>query len=405
MTWLDIKGLSEKYQKLTHDANVIGETAHKENRSMNSEEETNFDKLHNEAEDCLKQIEQIRKQQNAEKALEERIGRVEFSVTEKGPSKEERQAQAFSKFLRSGNAYEYRAESELDTTTAGHGLEHVPQSFFKGVVEKAKAYGGILEAGASVLYRDSMEWFNYGVSDDTANRGEIVGESTAVTNDDTYDPVSSKVTIKPFTWNSKWIKVSHQLLRTVAYDLDADLKNKLAIRFGRGVNYYATLGNGSTAPQGLVAATSEGKETASATAVTWNEFLDLKHSVNSAYRNAPTSGFMFSDATLLAIKKLSLTTGAQLWTAGNPAQGVPALIDGNRYTINDDMASAGTAENIFALYGDFSKFQVDMINDQSILVAREKFIDTLEFGYLMYASFGCNLLDTNAIKHMVHKAS
>lgn len=402
----EVKALNERYQEIAVAITSMGETAKKENRSLNSEENFKFDKLHAEGEDVLKQIEQIRKQADVEKNARELLGKVEVSTVDNSKSgKANRQAAAFSKFLRHGNPAEYRAESEIDTTTSGHGSEWVPISYHKGIVSKlVDKSDALLAAGATVEYKETMESTYYPVSDDTSNYGEIHSETGSTTNDDTYDPTSSRVLIKPFTWDSKWIKVTHQSLRTIE-DLDSHVQDLMAGRQARGFDYFGTLGNGSTQPQGLVGATSAGKTSASATVTTWNEFLDLKHSVSAKYRDKPTSGFMFSDATLLAIKKLSLSTGAQLWTAGNPAAGVPALIDGNRYTVNNHMASVGTASNKFALYGDFSKFQFIVVNDATVIVAREKFIDTLEYGYLYFNSFGCNLIDDTAVKHMIAASS
>jgi HK97 family phage major capsid protein len=119
------------------------------------------------------------------------------------------------------------------------------------------------------------------------------------------------------------------LLQDNAYNIEQEVRNAFAPRFGRILNQECTTGDGSGDPNGIVTASTLGKTTASATAFTYLEILDLKHSIDPAYRNSPQFGFMFNDAVLLAIKKLVDSQNRPLWMPSYVA-GQPDLIDGTR---------------------------------------------------------------------------
>jgi HK97 family phage major capsid protein len=81
--------------------------------------------------------------------------------------------------------------------------------------------------------------------------------------------------------------------------------------------------------------------------------IDLEHSVDPAYREAPSSAFMFNDAVLKAIRKLKDGQGNYLWQAGNvQARACRATFNGRRYLINQDMSSAFTTGQKLMLFGD-----------------------------------------------------
>jgi len=125
--------------------------------------------------------------------------------------------------------------------------------------------------------------------------------------------------------------------------------------------------------------------------------LDLKHSVDRAYRANGT--WMFNDNTLLALKKLSLSSANQsLWQPGVVA-GEPSTIDGQAYTVNNDLPdmAAGTHPII---YGDFSKYQIR--DTQGINIRRSEHVAFLnnEITFLGELRTDGKLLDTAAVKHM-----
>ncbi len=76
------------------------------------------------------------------------------------------------------------------------------------------------------------------------------------------------------------------------------------------------MGDGTGDPLGIVAASTLGVTAVSQTAVTFDELLDLYHSVDPAYRASPKARWMFNDTTLKAIRKLKGGDGQYIWQMG-----------------------------------------------------------------------------------------
>lgn len=141
MSWIDIKGKREAASQLVERAGEILKTAQEENGELSAEENTNFDQLHADAEKLKEEITQLERQQEAEKSVEERIGRDELEVAEPNHDLANR---AFDKLLRHGSqslspeeraAHEQRA---ISAGTATAGAEFVPEDFYNSFVEVLK---------------------------------------------------------------------------------------------------------------------------------------------------------------------------------------------------------------------------------------------------------------------------
>jgi HK97 family phage major capsid protein len=66
---------------------------------------------------------------------------------------------------------------------------------------------------------------------------------------------------------------------------------------------------------------------------------------------------MFNDNTLLALRKLKDAGNRYIWQAGNVQQGVPAILNGRRYHINQHMDSLAAGKEV-AIFGDLGKYFV-----------------------------------------------
>jgi HK97 family phage major capsid protein len=182
------------------------------------------------------------------------------------------------------------------------------------------------------------------------------------------------------------------------FNMESLLGTLLGERLGRIANAQLTTGTGSSAPNGVVTASTLGKTAAATAAITADEIIDLKHSVDPAYRVGPKVRFMFNDSTLAAIRKLKDGQGNYLWNMGNIQQGVPGNLLGYNYSINQAMATLATAKKV-VLFGDFSKYYVRKVGSPVIGVMRERFWPDLGIAGLI--RFDGELGDTAAIKHLI----
>lgn len=290
---------------------------------------------------------------------------------------------------------EARAQTAGTTTAGGF---TVPVELANMIIKSMKAWGPMYdEAICTEMVTSGGQSIKVPTIDDTANTGVAHTEATALTDDGSADAVFGQKSLDAFAFDTKFIKWSWELEMDSIFSMESLLSSLLGERLGRLANVQLTTGSGSSAPNGIVTASSLGKTTASASAVTWDEIIDLEHSVDPAYRTSPKARYMFNDSTLQASRKLKDGQGNYLWQMGDVTKGVPASFNGRPYSINQAMASIGTG-NKFMLFGDFSKYYVRKVGAPIIGVLRERFWPDLGIAGLI--RFDGELGDTAAVKHM-----
>jgi HK97 family phage major capsid protein len=205
--------------------------------------------------------------------------------------------------------------------------------------------------------------------------------------------------LNAYKYTSGYILASNELLQDSEFNLEQYFVDLFADRFGRGLNDAYTNANGSSKPNGLkYAVTTTGCTLADQDVITFAKVLDLKHSVDPAYRF--NGKFMMNDSVLLAIKKLSIgaSDARPLWQPSFVA-GEPATIDGTQYVINNDMDGLGSLKTPM-FYGDFSKYIIRDVVGMNIKRSTEyKFLED-QTAWVGFFRTDSDLSDTRAIKAM-----
>lgn len=397
MSWTEIKGLREQRAKLIADAGEIVKAAHADNkRSLTNEENSKWENLHAESEKLAQRIEQLERQERAQKSVEELIGR---DASAPATTDKEMATRAFAKRMRGDrlNADETRA---LDS--AGSGF--VPDTFIDTFVRISQFDGGVIEAGAHVVETPDGRHLPVARLDDTANTGELIGENTQVGGlDGSADPTDDSVNLDAFIFTSKAIKLPLTMVRDASVDLVGVVAELGATRIANRYNYYATLGSGSGQPQGCVTGASLGKATATTTTVTYNEIVELIGSLNEIHiRGAVLMG---NAATRTALRKLVDGNGNPLWNQGNVAAGFPETLGGLKYILNPHMASVGTAGNKFLLCANFTNGYWARRVRQVEVLELPNYREYLQAAWVSYQSLGGVVVNSNAIKYMQHPSS
>lgn len=285
----------------------------------------------------------------------------------------------------------------LAAGTPSDGGYTVAQEFHRALNEAMKAYGGMRQI-ATVMPTSTGASLPYPTVDDTSNTGEIITENSQH-ND--QDVAFGAVTLDAFLYSSKIVRVSLQLLQDSAINTEELVGRLLGIRIGRITNTHFTTGDGSSKPRGVMAGATVGKTAAAAAALTINELLDLKHSVDPAYR--ALAKWMFNDATLKVLKQMTYGGTADvrpLWKPGI-AQGEPDTIDGDPYQINQAVASIGASAKSVA-YGDFSNYVIRDARDITLMRLTERYADYLQVGFLAFSRHDGDIINTAAVKTLQH---
>jgi len=228
-------------------------------------------------------------------------------------------------------------------------------------------------------------------------KGRRIGEGGgANTQDIDFDVIN----VGAHTYTSDIILVSNELLQDTAVDLIGLIAGQAGERIGRITNEEFTVTGAGTAPGGIVnGAANSGVTFAATNAVTYEELLELKHSVDIAYRKNPSCGFMLSDPTLLGLAKLKDNDGRPLLLP-SIRDGEPDTILGKRYTVNPDMDDLGAGKKAI-LFGAFDKYLIRDVSGGVLKRLDERYADDNQTAFLMFTRHDGQLIDagTGPIKY------
>lgn len=349
-------------------------------------------------------LEELSKEE-AEKALDAQDKRTD----QPGPSadKNSEYREAFRTWFRSGHRAltpEQRAtlmeargtNNQLVGTTTLGGYT-VPTGFLPELIRAMKDHSGIAQA-ARFLNTESGNVLYIPTEDDTSTEAGLIAEAAAIT---VQDLTFGQKQLDAYKYATQ-MKFSWELMQDSAFDMDAETRNVFGPRFGRALNSSCTTGTGSAQPNGAVTASALGKTAASATAITFNEVIDLFHSVDPAYRMSQSCGFMLHDNILAALKKIQLGSGdiTPLWLP-SVRDDKPDTILGKRYWINQGMASALTTGQKVMLFGDFNYYVIRMVQNLLIMRLNERYADNGLVGFIGYMRWDGECTNTAAIKHLI----
>jgi HK97 family phage major capsid protein len=133
------------------------------------------------------------------------------------------------------------------------------------------------------------------------------------------------------------------------------MNDAYVIAFARGIGVDLAIGNGTTAPQGvLTGAGASVYTTASSTALVLNDFESVYFQVNRIHRNAPKCAWLMSDSVYQMARKAVDTVGNPLLKVHKDKEmimGKPVLVSPSLPAYN---ASIGAQAGTFCVFGDLS---------------------------------------------------
>lgn len=316
----------------------------------------------------------------------------------------------FNKWLAGGDnaisAEEWKTiRATMSTTTPAEGGYTVPTEVATRLIDALKAYGGMRKV-ATVVQTDAGNDWSFPTTDGTSEIGEIIGQNTQATGG---DPSFGTVPLAIYKFSSKVVAVPFELLQDSAVDIEAFVRQRLAVRVHRITNQKFTIGSGTGEPKGVVAAAGAGKvgTTGQTLTVTYDDLIDLVHSVDPAYRELGNCRFMMNDASLKVIRKLKDTAGRPIFIPGYDGLGgtMPDTILGYPVQINQDVAvMAANAKSI--LFGDFSFYTIRDVRAAQLFRFEDSAYATKgQVGFLQWSRHGGNLLDVGAVKYYQNSAS
>lgn len=424
---MTLKELQEKRDKLVADARAaLGEINKNTDEARTKELEDRHDAIMAELDEIDAKIKREERVAAAEAALEQRArNNRPIGPDTNGEQRQEQEGEityrsAFLKMLavggdpsdlspeersvlRSGATAlpkEVRAQSAGSNSAGGY---MVPTELANFIIKSMKAWGPMYDGDiVTDLTTSSGNPFTIPTFDDTGNEAAARAENDPMVDDGSGDVVVGQKRLDAYVFATPFVRFSMELASDSAFAVEPLLGDLLGERLGRIGNRRCTTGNGASAPNGVVTASTLGVTSVGTAAIMFDELIDLEHSVDPAYRSSPKCRYMFNDSTLKAVRKLKDAEGRYIWQAGNVQAGVPSMLNGKPYSINQHMDSLAAGKKA-VLFGDFSKYFVRKVGSPVIGVMRERFWPDLGIAGLI--RFDGELGDTAAIKHLITAAA
>ena len=289
---------------------------------------------------------------------------------------------------RSEHARLIEAAQTVGTDTAGGYT--VPELWSDRILEGAAREIGMLAVGVTSITLDRFGKFSVVDDADQAGaEGEWVAESGASTEGDV---TFGETALVPHMASSKVVKVTYQLLRQSNYDIATYLTRVLSRRIGLIINKGMTTGDGSAKPFGVITRATSALTTASATAIKWQEMIDLYASIRTEW--AMNGAWMFNRATLGKVMQMVDSSGTPVLSAGIALR-APDMLLGRPIVLNDHMANIA-ATNKAVVFGDFMNYW--LVREMSIMmeVFHELYAANFQVGFRACQQVGGDLANRTA---------
>lgn len=293
----------------------------------------------------------------------------------------------------------------MSTTTATEGGYTVATEFSRTLIEAMKAAYAVRSVATGIQTSTGAQML-FPTADSTSEEGEIVGQNATATVGET---AFGQASLDVYKYSSKSIALPFELLQDSMFNVESYISNLLQLRIGRIHNRHHTVGTGSAQPRGIVAAATSGKvgATGQTVTVTYDDLVDLEHSVDPYYRAA--GKWMMHDDTLRVLRKLKDSNGRPIFVPGyeqgNPG-GAPDRLLGREIVINQHMpVMAANAKSI--LFGDFSKYLIRDVMDTTLFrMTDSAYTLKGQVGFVAFQRSGANMVDVGgAIKYYQNSAT
>lgn len=290
-----------------------------------------------------------------------------------------------------GHEFEQRATLVPSANT-------VPKSFYDQVFDVARLVGPMLEV-SDVINTTTGE--DLTIPTLTAySAATLKGAGTAL---DESEPTYSSITLGAYKYGLL-IPVAAELVSDAGFNIESHLAEQAGNGIGTAVNAALTTGDGSSKPNGIVTASSEGivGADAAAGAFTADNLIDLAYTgVDGLVRRLPGTAYMASGAAIGAMRKLKDTAGNYLYQVG---VGQPDQFAGFDVVENPNVA-APAADAISVLFGHMPSYKVRMAGGLQVASSSDYAFNTDTVTYRFTMRVDGDLTHSGHVRHFVGGAA
>ena len=380
-----IKNQEELRVNLFNQMKEVIDGAEAESRGLDAEELQKIDRLEADIQAAERSIETAKK-------TEERM--VEASAAAKGfvPAESANTDEAVLRSIYNGEV----RTGDFEFRTLGTSASTVPQGFADQVFMAARAVGPILET-SDVFNTTTGENIVYPVMSaySTAEKRE---EGSALPSS---DPTFTNITLGAIKYGVL-VPVSNELLTDAGFNIESVIAEQAGNALGYILNEAHTTGDGTGDPNGIVTAAGSGVTgTGTAGIASYDEIVDLVFSVDAAYRQRQTSGFMVSTGAAAELRKLKDGDNRFLYElrVGEPDQFMG-------FTVNENVhMAAPTTDAKSILFGDLNNYKVRLAGGIQVAQSADYAFNTDVTTFRVIARADGDLANADAVKYFIGSAA
>ena len=390
-----IKQLTEKraalFKELEAMVSALKTTAEKDGkkteefRAFTPDEQKMYDEKTAEVEKLSATIKSISEQRKLD--ITEPVGDKNTQKPEDKTAEEER---SFVDYLRSGKAFETRADSNW--TPASNGAV-IPSSIANKIIEKVKNISPIYSMSTKYNVAGTLSIPYYDETDGTITVGY---------QDEFSDITATSGKLKSISLTGYLVgaltKVSRSLMNNSAFDILGYVINKLAEAVALWID--KEIINGTTSKIEGLSAAKNVLTSASATAITADELIDLQDTVPDVFQ--PNAIWVMSSKARSLIRKLKDGDGNFLLNKDATSKWGYTLF-GHPVYLSDAVGFEKGKPAIY--YGDFSGLAVKMTENFNVEILREQFATQHAVGVVAWLELDAKIENDQKLAVLKLKAS
>lgn len=389
-----ILSLREKRAKLWNDIKAFLDSHRGEDGMVSAEDNATYEKMEADVVALGKEIERLERQAAIDRELDQPAASplvsapIACTPEQKAGRASVEYKKAFWNQMRGRSSYEIR--NALQVGELSEGGYTVPDEFDKQLIEGLEDEN--IMRGLVHIIRTGSGEHKIPIVASHGTGSWVEEEQQIPESDDAF----SQVTLTAHKF-ATMIRISRELLNDSAFDLAAYISHEFVRRAGAAEEQAILTGDGSHKPIGLLHDTLGAQvdvTTASATAITADELIDMQHSLKSGYRRKAV--WIMNDATISAIRKLKDGQGQYIWQPGIK-EGAPDMLFNRRVLMSNYMPLIATGNKVI-LYGDFSYYWLAEREGRTLERLNELYAVTDQVGFKMTERLDGRLILPEAVK-------
>lgn len=373
-----LKSLTEKRNALLDEMDAIVNKAETETRAFTDDEQKDYDAKALEISNLDKTIKSVNESRDID-------GKID--VPQETRTAEEIETRAFENYLR---GVETRNDTNLTRTDNG---AVVPSSIANKIIDKVVEICPIYQLANKYNVGGTLSIPYY----DESTQAITMAYAAEFTE---LESTSGKFTSIQLTGYlaGALTKISKSLINNSQFDIVSYVINATARSIAKWIEKELLKGT-SEKVEGL-SGVKQIVTTASATAITADELIELQESIPDVYQGAAI--WIMSKATRTAIRKLKDADGDYLLNRDATAAWGYTLF-GKPVYVSDNMDNIGAGKTT-VYYGDMSGLAVKLSEDLNIEVLREKFATQHAVGVVSWIEIDSKVEDAQKIAKLVQKS-